>query len=104
MTQATLTQAIFQPLGDRALIKPMEAAETVRGGIIIPETAKEKPQEGIVEACGKGKLTESGKLLAMTVGPGDKVLFAKYSGTEIRIGEQDYLILTQDDIIALVKP
>lgn len=103
MTEAILTKVILQPLGDRVLIKPVEPVETVRGGIIIPETAKEKPQEGRVEACGRGKLTEAGRLLPMHVKPGEHVLYAKYAGSEIKIDEQDYVIMPQDDIIAILK-
>ncbi|MFI5349278.1 MAG: co-chaperone GroES [Elusimicrobiota bacterium] len=93
----------LQPLGDRALVKPAEETETKRGGIFIPETAKEKPQEGRIVACGKGKTTEAGKLLPMDVKPGDRVLYAKYSGSEIKIDGEDYLIMSQDDILGILK-
>lgn len=102
-TEATLTQVRFQPLGDRVIVKAVEQAETVRGGIVIPETAKEKPQEGIILACGKGKTTEAGRILHMDVSAGERVLYAKYSGTKIKIDEQDYLIMRQDDILGILK-
>lgn len=103
MTEATLTKVKIQPLGDRVLVKPLEQKETKRSGIIIPETAKEKPQEGQVVATGKGKVTEEGKLLPMDVKPGDKILYGKYSGNEIKLDDQDYLIMHQDDILGILK-
>jgi chaperonin GroES len=103
MTEATLTKVKIQPLGDRVLVKPVEQAETKRGGIIIPETAKEKPQEGLVVATGKGKTTEDGKVLPMDVKTGDKVLYGKYSGSELKLEGQDYLIMHQDDILGILK-
>lgn len=103
MTEATLSHLKLQPLGDRVLIKPVEQAETKRGGIIIPETAKEKPQEGRIVACGKGKRTDEGKTLPMDVKPGDRILYAKYSGNEIKIDEVDYLIMSQDEILGILK-
>lgn len=103
MSQATLTKVHLQPLGDRVLVKPVEQAETKRGGIIIPETAKKKPQEGRIAACGKGKTTDEGKLLPMDVKAGDRILYAEYSGSEIKIDEQDYLIMSQDDILGILK-
>ena len=103
MPEATLTGVKIQPLGDRVLVKAVEAKETKRGGIIIPETAKEKPQEGEVIATGKGKVTEDGKLLAMEVKAGDRILYGKYSGNEIKIDDQEYLIMHQDDILGILK-
>ncbi len=103
MAEATLTKVKLQPLGDRVLVKPLEQKESKRGGIIIPDTAKEKPQEGEVVACGKGKMTEDGKLLPMDVKPGDRILYGKYSGSEVKIDEQDYLIMHQEDILGLLK-
>jgi chaperonin GroES len=99
----TLTKVKLQPLGDRVLVKPLELKETKRSGIIIPETAKEKPQEGEVVATGKGKTTEDGKVLPMDVKPGDKILYGKYSGNEIKINDQDYLIMHQDDVLGILK-
>ena len=103
MTEATLTKVKIQPLGDRVLVKPVESKETKRSGIIIPDTAKEKPQEGLVVATGKGKTTEDGKLLPMDVKAGDKILYGKYSGSELKLDDQEYLIMHQDDILGILK-
>ncbi|MDW8055447.1 MAG: co-chaperone GroES [Elusimicrobiota bacterium] len=92
-----------KPLGDRVLVKPLEEKEVKKGNIIIPDTAKEKPQQGEVIAVGKGKVTEDGKLIPMEVKVGDKVLYGKYSGTEIKIDGQEYLILHQDDILGIIE-
>lgn len=92
-----------KPLGDRVLVKPIEEKEVKKGNIIIPDTAKEKPQQGEVVAVGKGKITDDGKLLPMEVKVGDKVLYGKYSGTEIKIDGQEYLILHQDDILGIIE-
>src|SRR4051812_22930016 len=97
MSEATLTKVKLQPLGDRVLVKPLEQKEIKRGGIIIPDTAKEKPQEGQVVATGKGKVTEDGKVLPMDVKPGDKILYGKYSGTEVKLDDVEYLVMHQDD-------
>ncbi len=93
----------LKPLGDRVLVKPEEAKEEKKGGIIIPDTAKEKPQEGTIEAVGEGKLTNGGKRLPMNVKNGDKVIYGKYSGNEVKIGDQDYLIMREDDIYGIVN-
>ena len=103
MAEATLTKVKITPLGDRVLVKPVESKEVKKGGIIIPDTAKEKPQEGEVVATGKGKTTEDGKLLAMEVKAGDRILYGKYSGNEIKIDDQEYLIMHQDDILGILK-
>ena len=103
MTEATLTKVKIQPLGDRVLVKPLEQKEQKRGGIIIPDTAKEKPQEGQVVATGKGKTTEDGKVLPMDVKAGDKILYGKYSGSELKLDEQEYLIMHQDDVLGILK-
>src|SRR5260370_23424511 len=87
------------PLHDRVLIKRIEEKESVKGGIIIPDTAKEKPQEGEVIAVGSGK-REKGELIPLDVKAGDRILFGKYSGTEIKIEDQEYLILREDEILA----
>jgi chaperonin GroES len=87
------------PLHDRVIVKRIEEKETVRGGIIIPDTAKEKPQEGQVVAVGPGK-REKGELVPLDVKPGDRVLFGKYSGTEIKIEDEDLLILREEEILA----
>jgi chaperonin GroES len=89
------------PLGDRIVVKPLEdESETTGGGIIIPDTAKEKPQEGEIVAVGPGKLLDSGERQAPSVAVGDKVLYGKYSGTEIKFGGEDLLIVREDDILA----
>lgn len=90
------------PLADRVLVKPIEQEEVKKGGIIIPDTAKEKPQEGKVIAVGKGRLNENGERIAMEVKKGDRVLFGKYAGTEINIEDEKYLILREADILAIV--
>ncbi|MEE8424651.1 MAG: co-chaperone GroES [Elusimicrobiota bacterium] len=93
----------LQPLGDRVLLQAIEQKEVKKSGIIIPDTAKEKPQEGKIIAVGKGKMTEEGKILAMDVKAGDKVLYGKYSGTEIKINDEEYLIMHQEDILGILK-
>lgn len=92
----------IQPLGDRVLIKALEAGEMVRGGIILPDTAKEKPQEGKIIAAGPGRTTDEGKRIAMDVKVGDKVIYAKYGGTEVKDGDEELLILRESDILAKV--
>ena len=93
----------IQPLGDRVVVKPLEAEEKTKGGIVIPDTAKERPQEGEVIAVGPGK-REGDKVIPLEVKVGDKVLYGKYSGTEIRDKEgQEYLILREEDILAKVE-
>lgn len=91
-----------RPLGDRVLVKPIDEPEKKKGGIIIPDTAKEKPQQGVVIAVGKGRLLESGERAALEVKKGDKVLFRKYSGTEIDIEDDKHLILGESDILATI--
>jgi len=93
----------FRPLHDRILIKRIEEKETVKGGIIIPDTAKEKPQEGEVVAVGQGKKTEEGKVIALDVKAGDRILFAKYSGNEIKIDNQEYLILREEEVLGIIE-
>ena len=93
----------IQPLGDRILIKPLEAEGKTKGGIILPDTAKEKPQEGEVVAVGKGKLLENGKLRSLEVKVGDKILYAKYSGTEIDLDDGEHLIVREEDVLAVIK-
>jgi chaperonin GroES len=92
----------IRPLHDRIVLKRIEEKEQVRGGIIIPDTAKEKPQEGEVVAVGAGKLRENGERVPLDVKVGDKVLFGKYSGTEIKIDDQELLILKEDEILGVV--
>lgn len=91
-----------KPLGDRVVVEPIEQEQTTASGIILPETAKEKPQEGKVLAAGPGRRDEAGKRIAMDVAVGDKVLFAKYAGTEIKLGDDKLLILKESDILAIV--
>ena len=92
----------FRPLHDRVLIKRVEEQETVKGGIIIPDTAKEKSQEGEVVTFGPGKMLENGSIVPLQVKEGDRILFGKYSGAEVRIADQDYLILREDEIIGIL--
>jgi len=91
-----------RPLHDRLLVRRIEEEETVKGGIIIPDTAKEKPQEGEVIAAGNGKILDNGTKIELDVKAGDKILFGKYSGTDIKIDGQEYLILREDEVLAVV--
>ncbi len=91
-----------RPLGDRVIVHPVDEKEVKKGGIIIPDTAKEKPQEGIVVALGTGKLDENGKKIEFTVKKGDKVLISKYGGTEIKVDGENYLIMREDDILGII--
>ena len=93
----------IKPLGDRVLVQPADEEEQVRGGIIIPDTAKEKPQEGTVVAVGPGKTTESGTTLPMNVKEGNRVLYGKYAGTEVKIEGDEYLIMSQNDILGVIE-
>lgn len=93
----------LHPLADRVIVKPSEAEEKTKGGIILPDTAKEKPIEGTVVAVGPGKVTEDGKTVTPTVKTGDKVLYGKYSGTEVTVEGVDYLIMRESDIFAIIK-
>ena len=90
----------LQPLGDRLVVKPIEKEEVTKGGIVLPDTAKEKPQEGEVLAIGPGRLTEDGKRIAMDVKVGDVVVYAKYGGIEIKVGDDELLILREVDVLA----
>ncbi len=92
----------IKPLGDRVVVKPLESKEVNRSGIIIPDTAKEKPQEGEIVAVGEGKVTDEGKRISLDVKVGQKILFGKYSGTEIKIEGQDLLIMHQEDILGII--
>jgi len=93
----------FRPLGDRILVQRLEGEEKTKGGIIIPDTAKEKPQEAKVIAVGKGKVTDDGKLQPVEVSPGDKILFGKYSGNDIKLDGTDYVIIRQDDVLGVLE-
>lgn len=92
--------AKIEPLGDRVVIKPLPKEEVSKGGIVLPDTAKEKPQEGEIIAVGPGKLSEDGKRIAMEVKAGDKVLYSKYAGTEFKIDEEELVIMRESDILA----
>jgi len=93
----------LKPLGDRVLVEPVEEKETKKGGIIIPDTAKEKPTEGLVVALGTGKTDDNGKKVPFEVKKGDRVLISKYGGTEIKLDGREYKILNSDDILAMVE-
>ncbi|MBL0058940.1 MAG: co-chaperone GroES [Elusimicrobia bacterium] len=102
MVDAVLTKVKIRPLGDRVVVKPLDKEKQERGGLIIPDTAKEKPQEGEIISAGRGKTSDEGKLIPMDVKPGDRVLYGKYSGTEIKIDGEDYLIMHQEDILGIL--
>ena len=93
----------LKPLGDRVLVKRLEQEEVTRGGIIIPDSAKEKPMKGEVIAVGPGKVGEDGKNIKMNVAAGDLVLFNKYAGTEIKLDDEDFLVMREDDILAVIE-
>lgn len=93
----------IKPLSDRIVVEVLEAKEKTKSGIVLPDTAKEKPQEALVVATGKGRVSDDGKTIPPEVKAGDKVLFGKYSGTEITMDEKEYLILKEEDILAIVK-
>ncbi len=93
----------IRPLHDRVLVERLEEENTTPGGIIIPDSAKEKPVEGKVVAVGNGKITESGEVKPLDVKEGDRILFGKYSGTDVKIGGQEYLIMREDDILGIVE-
>ena len=96
-----MSEVKFKPLGDRVIVKPIER-ETMKGGIIIPDTAKEKPMEGEVLAVGAGKLNDKGERAPMDVKTGDRVLYGKYSGTEVKLDDVTYLIIHQDEILGIL--
>jgi chaperonin GroES len=93
----------IRPLKDRVLVEPVQESETTKGGIIIPDTAKEKPQEGKVIAVGAGKVDKDGKLIPMEVKKGDKVLMPKYGGSEVKIDDKEYKIISEEDIVAIIE-
>jgi len=93
----------IRPLQDRVIVRRLEEEEKTKGGIIIPDTAKEKPQEGKVIAVGKGKETEEGKVIPLDVKAGDRILFGKYSGTEIKIEGEEHLIMREEDILGIIE-
>ena len=100
---ATATATKLRPLGDRVVIEPIPREDMTKSGIVLPDTAKEKPQEGKVVAVGPGKTLDDGKREAIDVNPGDKVLYAKYAGTEFKLDGEDLLIVSQKDILAIVE-
>ena len=93
----------IRPLGDRIVVEPLEAEEKTKGGIILPDTAKEKPQKGEIVAVGEGKLTDDGKRIPMSVKKGDRVIFAKYAGTDIEVDNEEYLLMSESDILAVIE-
>ena len=93
----------IRPLHDRLLVERLEEKEVKKGGIIIPDTAKEKPQEAKVIAVGNGKVTDEGKKIRLDVKAGDKILFGKYSGSEVKIDDKEYLIMREDDVLAILE-
>jgi len=93
----------LKPLNDRVLVKRIEEGEETRGGIVVPDTAREKPQEGEVVAVGDGKVLESGERLEMAVKKGDRVLFGKYSGSEVKLNDEEYLIMREDDVLGILQ-
>ena len=92
----------IKPLGDRLLVKQLEPEEKSKGGIILPDTAKEKPKEGKVEAVGQGKMLDDGKIQPLSVKAGDHILFSSYAGTEVKIDEEEYLIMKEEDVLAII--
>jgi len=100
---ATASATKLRPLGDRVVIEPTPREEMTKSGIVLPDTAKEKPQEGTIIAAGPGRILDDGKREAMDVKKGDKVLYAKYAGTEFKIDDEDLLIVSQKDILAVVE-
>jgi chaperonin GroES len=98
MTTATATKIV--PMGDRVVVKALEREEVTKSGIVLPDTAKEKPQEGEVIAVGPGRMTDDGKRIALELKQGDKVIFAKYAGTEVKLDDEEYLILRESDVLA----
>ena len=100
---ATKAKTNIRPLGDRVLVKSVERPEQTKSGLFLPDTVQEKPQEALVLAVGNGKLLDNGTRIAVDVQPGDKVLYSKYAGTEIKQDDEDYLILRESDILAVVS-
>jgi chaperonin GroES len=99
---ATATKTKLRPLHDRILVKRLEEGDAKHGSIIIPDTAKEKPQEGKVIAVGNGKITDDGKKIPLDVKAGDRILFGKYSGSEVKIDDEEYLILKEEDVLGIL--
>ena len=99
---ASATSLKLKPIGDRVIVQRLGSAEKSRGGLYLPDSAQEKPQEGKVIAVGSGKMLKDGKVVPLTVKPGDRIIFGKYSGSEIKVDEKDYVFLNEDDILAIV--
>ena len=102
MATPTATKTKLRPLYDRILVKRIEEEEVRRGGIIVPDTAKEKPQEGKVLAVGTGRVTDEGKKIPLDVKAGDRILFGKYSGSEVKIDDEEYLIMKEEDVLGIL--
>jgi len=100
VNMTTITANAIVPMGDRVVVRPLEREEVTKSGIVLPDTAKEKPQEGEVIAVGPGRTTDEGKRINMELAKGDRVIFAKYAGTEIKLDETEYLILRESDVLA----
>lgn len=98
-----MSKTVITPLGDKVLVKRLEAEEKTKGGILLPDTAKEKPKEGKVIAVGSGRLLDNGKRAEFQVKKGDRILFSSYAGTEIKIDGEEYLLMPEEDILAIVK-
>lgn len=100
---ATATKLNMRPLGDRVIIKPLPSEEKTRGGVILPDTAKEKPQQGEVVAVGTGRVLENGQKVPMEIKVGEKVLYGKYSGTEVKLEGEDYLIVKESEVLGILS-
>lgn len=94
---------MIRPLGDRVVVKPLPSEEKTKGGIVLPETAKEKPQEGEVIAVGPGRLLDSGQRVPIDLKPGDRILFSKYAGNEVKIDDVEYLIMRESDVLGVIE-
>ena len=103
MAKKTKATAKIEPLSDRVVVRPLEEDEQMRGGLYIPDTAKEKPQQGEIMAVGPGKVSDQGERIAPDVKAGDKVLYAKYSGSEVTVDGEEYLILRESDVLAILN-
>ena len=101
-TASSSTSLKLKPIGDRVIVQRLGSAEKSRGGLYLPDAAQEKPQEGKVIAVGTGKMLKSGKVVPLAVKPGDRIIFVKYSGSEIKVDEKEYVFLNEDDILAIV--
>ena len=99
---ATSSSLKLKPIGDRVIVQRLGSAEKTRGGLYLPDSAQEKPQEGKVIAIGSGRMLKNGKIVPLSVKPGDKIIFGKYSGSEIKVDDKEYVFLNEDDILAIV--